>query len=61
MNAPNLAADHAGAAGTSAGAMRASGTLTQGGQFYRKSPTGQMFFKYFGESIFRNDLCNADV
>jgi ornithine decarboxylase len=33
----------------------------QGGQFYRKSPTGQMFFKYFGESIFRNDLCNADV
>src|SRR5439155_18858695 len=23
--------------------------------------TGQMFFKYFGESIFRNDLCNADV
>jgi ornithine decarboxylase len=33
----------------------------QGGQFYRKSPTGQIFFKYFGESIFRNDLCNADV
>ena len=33
----------------------------QGGQFYRKSPAGQMFFKYFGESIFRNDLCNADV
>lgn len=33
----------------------------QGGQFYRKSPAGQMFFKHFGESIFRNDLCNADV
>jgi ornithine decarboxylase len=33
----------------------------QGGQFYRKSPAGQLFFKYFGESIFRNDLCNADV
>ena len=33
----------------------------QGGQFYRKSPTGQLFFKYFGESVFRNDLCNADV
>src|SRR3954468_16175455 len=33
----------------------------QGGQFYRKSPPGQLFFKYFGESIFRNDLCNADV
>ena len=22
---------------------------------------GQLFFKHFGESIFRNDLCNADV
>jgi ornithine decarboxylase len=33
----------------------------QGGQFYRKSPTGQLFFKHFGEAIFRNDLCNADV
>jgi ornithine decarboxylase len=33
----------------------------QGGQFYRKSPAGQIFFKHFGESIFRNDLCNADV
>jgi ornithine decarboxylase len=33
----------------------------QGGQFYRKSPPGQLFFKHFGESIFRNDLCNADV
>jgi len=33
----------------------------QGGQFYRKSPAGQLFFKFFGESIFRNDLCNADV
>ena len=33
----------------------------QGGQFYRKSPAGQLFFKHFGESLFRNDLCNADV
>ncbi|MDW9974173.1 ornithine decarboxylase [Sinorhizobium meliloti] len=33
----------------------------QGGQFYRKSPAGQLFFNYFGESIFRADLCNADV
>jgi arginine/lysine/ornithine decarboxylase len=33
----------------------------QGGQFYAKSPAGQLFFKHFGESIFRNDLCNADV
>jgi arginine/lysine/ornithine decarboxylase len=33
----------------------------QGGQFYRKSPAGQLFYKFFGEQIFRNDLCNADV
>jgi ornithine decarboxylase len=33
----------------------------QGGQFYRKSPAGQLLFKHFGENIFRNDLCNADV
>jgi ornithine decarboxylase len=33
----------------------------QGGQFYRKSPAGQLFFKHFGEQVFRNDLCNADV
>lgn len=33
----------------------------QGGQFYSKSPAGQLFFKHFGETIFRNDLCNADV
>jgi len=33
----------------------------QGGQFYRKSPAGQLFFKHFGEGIFRSDLCNADV
>jgi len=33
----------------------------QGGQFYKKSPAGQMFFKHFGEAVFRNDLCNADV
>jgi arginine/lysine/ornithine decarboxylase len=32
----------------------------QGGQFYRKSPAGQIFFKFFGEGIFRNDLCRAD-
>jgi ornithine decarboxylase len=33
----------------------------QGGQFYRHSPAGQLFFKHFGEGVFRNDLCNADV
>ena len=25
----------------------------QGGQFYQKSPAGQLFFKHFGEGIFR--------
>lgn len=33
----------------------------QGGEFYRKSPAGQLFFQHFGEQLFRNDLCNADV
>ena len=33
----------------------------QGGEFYRRSPAGQLFAKHFGEQIFRNDLCNADV
>jgi len=33
----------------------------QGGEFYRKSPAGQLFFKHFGEQVFRDDLCNADV
>ncbi len=33
----------------------------QGGEFYRKSPAGQLFLKHFGERIFRNDLGNADV
>ena len=33
----------------------------QGGEFYRNSPAGQLFFKHYGEQIFRNDLCNADV
>jgi ornithine decarboxylase len=28
----------------------------QGGQFYRKSPAGQIFFKHFGENIFRSDF-----
>lgn len=33
----------------------------QGGQFFKKSPAGSLFFKHFGETLFRNDLCNADV
>ncbi|AOV98190.1 ornithine decarboxylase SpeF [Edwardsiella hoshinae] len=33
----------------------------QGGQFFRRHPTGRQFFDYFGETLFRSDLCNADV
>ena len=33
----------------------------QGGQFYRKHPAGREFFEFFGENVFRADLCNADV
>ncbi len=33
----------------------------QGGQFYRKHPAGRDFYDYFGENVFRSDLCNADV
>ncbi|AFJ48559.1 ornithine decarboxylase SpeF [Shimwellia blattae] len=33
----------------------------QGGQFYRRHPAGRQFFDYFGETLFRSDLCNADV
>lgn len=33
----------------------------QGGQFFSKHPAGREFFNFFGETIFRADLCNADV
>lgn len=33
----------------------------QGGQFFAKHPTGRAFFDFFGDHIFRADLCNADV
>lgn len=33
----------------------------QGGQFFSKHPAGRDFFHFFGENIFRADLCNADV
>ncbi|UCQ17631.1 ornithine decarboxylase SpeF [Edwardsiella tarda] len=33
----------------------------QGGQFFRRHPSGRQFFDYFGETLFRSDLCNADV
>ena len=33
----------------------------QGGQFFAKHPTGRAFYDFFGNHIFRADLCNADV
>lgn len=33
----------------------------QGGQFFRKHPVGRQFFDFFGETVFRADMCNADV
>lgn len=33
----------------------------QGGAFFRRHPAGREFVNFFGENIFRADLCNADV
>lgn len=33
----------------------------QGGAFFRKHPAGRAFYDFFGENLFRADLCNADV
>ena len=33
----------------------------QGGEFFRRHPAGNQFVEYFGEMLFRSDLCNADV
>lgn len=33
----------------------------QGGQFFRKHPAGKAFFDFYGENLFRSDMCNADV
>ncbi|WP_080484729.1 ornithine decarboxylase [Oenococcus oeni] len=33
----------------------------QGGQYFRKSPAGREFYNFYGENIFRSDICNADV
>ncbi|MCC3705364.1 ornithine decarboxylase SpeF [Rouxiella badensis] len=33
----------------------------QGGEFFRRHPAGRQFFEFFGENIFRSDMCNADV
>lgn len=33
----------------------------QGGAFFKKHPAGRQFFEFFGETLFRADMCNADV
>lgn len=33
----------------------------QGGQFFCKHPAGRAFYDFYGENVFRSDLCNADV
>ena len=33
----------------------------QGGAFFKKHPAGRQFFDFFGENVFRADMCNADV
>lgn len=33
----------------------------QGGQFFKKHPAGKALFDFFGETLFRSDMCNADV
>ncbi|MYV16476.1 ornithine decarboxylase [Furfurilactobacillus milii] len=33
----------------------------QGGQYFRKHPAGRQFYDFFGENVFRSDICNADV
>ena len=33
----------------------------QGGMFFKRSPAGRLFFQHLGETVFRDDLCNAQV
>ncbi len=33
----------------------------QGGAFFKKHPAGRQFFDFYGENVFRFDMCNADV
>lgn len=33
----------------------------QGGAFFKKHPAGRQFFDFYGENVFRSDMCNADV
>lgn len=33
----------------------------QGGAYFRRHPAGRAFYDFYGEDLFRSDLCNADV
>ncbi|MDY3360840.1 MAG: ornithine decarboxylase [Clostridium celatum] len=33
----------------------------QGGQYFIKHPAGRAMYEFFGENIFKSDICNADV
>ncbi|EIX1535617.1 ornithine decarboxylase [Cronobacter sakazakii] len=33
----------------------------QHGEFFKKHPAGRQFYDFFGENVFRADMCNADV
>ncbi|MBE5251879.1 ornithine decarboxylase [Mixta mediterraneensis] len=33
----------------------------QGGAFFKKHPAGRQFYDFYGENVFRSDMCNADV
>ena len=33
----------------------------QHGEFFKKHPAGRHFYEFFGENLFRADMCNADV
>ena len=33
----------------------------QGGAYFRRHPAGHAFYDFYGEELFRSDLCNADV
>ncbi|MDU3301319.1 MAG: ornithine decarboxylase, partial [Enterobacter ludwigii] len=33
----------------------------QHGAFFKKHPAGRQFYEFFGENVFRADMCNADV
>ena len=33
----------------------------QGGEYFKKHPAGKYFYDFYGENVFRSDICNADV